>query len=74
MNTLPRVAVKIFTLSAFLLLINACNQIIEKKMTPPEAKKIKKEFVEHNNTRIDNYYWLNERENPEVIAYLENEN
>lgn len=24
--------------------------------------------------RIDNYYWLNERENPEVIAYLKAEN
>lgn len=28
----------------------------------------------HGHTRIDNYYWLNERENPEVIAYLEAEN
>lgn len=28
----------------------------------------------HGDTRIDDYYWLNERENPEVIAYLEAEN
>jgi oligopeptidase B len=28
----------------------------------------------HGHTRIDNYYWLRERENPEVIAYLEAEN
>jgi oligopeptidase B len=28
----------------------------------------------HGHTRIDNYYWLNERENPEVLAYLEAEN
>ncbi len=28
----------------------------------------------HAHTRIDNYYWLNDRENPEVIAYLEAEN
>jgi oligopeptidase B len=28
----------------------------------------------HGDTRIDNYYWLRERENPEVIAYLEAEN
>jgi len=26
------------------------------------------------DTRIDNYYWLNERENPEVISYLDEEN
>jgi len=28
----------------------------------------------HGHIRIDNYYWLRERENPEVIAYLEAEN
>ncbi|WP_026997846.1 S9 family peptidase [Flectobacillus major] len=28
----------------------------------------------HGDTRIDNYYWLNNRENPEVIQYLEAEN
>lgn len=28
----------------------------------------------HGRTRVDNYYWLNERENPEVIDYLKAEN
>jgi oligopeptidase B len=28
----------------------------------------------HGNVRVDDYYWLRERENPEVIAYLEAEN
>lgn len=28
----------------------------------------------HNHQRIDNYYWLNERENPDVINYLSAEN
>ena len=28
----------------------------------------------HGHTRVDNYYWLNERENPEVIDYLKAEN
>ncbi|MDI9870202.1 S9 family peptidase [Flectobacillus roseus] len=28
----------------------------------------------HEDTRVDNYYWLNDRENPEVITYLEAEN
>ncbi|MCD6557066.1 MAG: S9 family peptidase, partial [Bacteroidales bacterium] len=40
----------------------------------PVAKKIKKELYNLGETRIDNYYWMNERENPEVIKYLENEN
>jgi oligopeptidase B len=41
---------------------------------PPVAKKIPKELTIHGDTRIDDYYWLNERENPEVIVYLTEEN
>ncbi|MEJ8801387.1 S9 family peptidase [Pontibacter sp. H249] len=41
---------------------------------PPIAKKVPKELSTHSDTRTDNYYWLNERENPEVISYLEAEN
>ncbi|OIQ29105.1 MAG: oligopeptidase B [Bacteroidetes bacterium MedPE-SWsnd-G2] len=40
----------------------------------PKAKKIPKELKIHNDTRIDDYFWLNERENPEVINYLKDEN
>lgn len=43
-------------------------------MTYPKAKKIPKTLTKHNHERIDNYYWLNERENPEVIEYLNAEN
>lgn len=44
------------------------------KPQPPVAPKKPKELTAHGHTRIDNYYWLNERENPEVIAYLKAEN
>jgi oligopeptidase B len=40
----------------------------------PIVKKIPKELTIHNHKRIDNYYWLNERNSPEVIKYLEAEN
>ncbi|MCF6349610.1 MAG: S9 family peptidase [Flavobacteriaceae bacterium] len=40
---------------------------------PTVAKKPKKMSI-HGDERIDNYYWLNEKENPEVIKYLEQEN
>jgi len=43
-------------------------------MEAPVAAKKPKEMTIHGHTRIDNYYWLRERENPEVIAYLEAEN
>ncbi len=54
----------------------ACtNQTNQKtSMKPPVAKKIPKELTIHGHTRIDNYYWLNERENAEVINYLNAEN
>lgn len=43
-------------------------------LNPPIAKKVNKELSIHGDTRIDPYYWLNKREDPEVIAYLEAEN
>ena len=43
-------------------------------MKAPTAKKIKKEFYEHGNIRIDNYFWLNQRNNPDVAEYLTSEN
>ncbi len=43
-------------------------------INPPKATKKPKELIIHDDTRIDNYYWLNERENPEVIDYLNSEN
>ncbi|GGB80863.1 oligopeptidase B [Flavobacterium suaedae] len=42
--------------------------------TPPKAAIKPTELEKHGDVRVDNYYWLNERENPEVIAYLEKEN
>ena len=43
-------------------------------MTVPKAKMIPKELTIHGHTRIDNYYWLNDRENKDVIKYLNDEN
>jgi oligopeptidase B len=41
---------------------------------PPVAKIVPMKLEKHGHVRVDNYYWLNERENPEVIRYLEAEN
>jgi len=46
----------------------------EQKTKPPVAQKIRKELTTHGQTRIDDYYWLNDRNNPQVLAYLEAEN
>ncbi|HLT51894.1 MAG TPA: S9 family peptidase [Arenibacter sp.] len=47
---------------------------MKQQFLSPSAKKITRKLVKHNDERIDDYYWLNDRENPEVIAYLEQEN
>lgn len=40
----------------------------------PIAKKVPKRLTIHNDTRIDPYYWMNNREDEEVIQYLNDEN
>jgi oligopeptidase B len=60
-------------------LLLSCN---EKKNTmndqaeikPPLAEKIAKELSIHGDKRIDNYYWMNNREDPKVLAWLNAEN
>ena len=46
----------------------------QEKPSAPIAKKVIKELTIHGHTRIDNYYWLKDRENSDVISYLEEEN
>lgn len=59
--------------------ILSCNEN-KRKMSeeiaikPPVAEKIEKELTIHGDTRIDNYYWMNNREDPKVIAWLNAEN
>jgi oligopeptidase B len=43
-------------------------------ITPPKAAIKPKTLEKHGDVRTDNYYWLNERENKEVIDYLNKEN
>lgn len=43
-------------------------------MIPPKAKKIPKVLTAHGHSRTDDYFWFRERDNPEVLAYIEEEN
>ncbi len=45
-----------------------------KSIPVPVAAKKPVEHSKHNDIRIDDYFWLNDRENPEVIDYLNQEN
>jgi len=67
----------VFALVSLLILIGSgftgC-QIATELPEPPVAEKIPKELTIHGDIRVDNYYWLKERENPKVIEYLTAEN
>ena len=64
----------ILILLAISVMMGSCEQSNIRNMKQPNAKKIAKQLVKHDHTRTDNYYWLNDRENPEVIDYLNAEN
>ncbi|MCU0411610.1 MAG: oligopeptidase B, partial [Bacteroidetes bacterium] len=42
--------------------------------TPPVAKVLPVTLEKHGHVRTDNYFWLRERDNPDVLAYLNAEN
>lgn len=72
----------IFTLfSITILSITNCGILDSKKtieyeqiINPPIAKITPKFDTLHGDIRVDNYYWLRDRKNPEVIEYLKAEN
>lgn len=58
--------------AASYLKINA--QSMQNDIVAPIAKEVPKSLKKHKEIRVDNYFWLNDRENPEVIDYLNQEN
>ena len=57
------------------VIVLTLNSTLSADLRPPDARRIPHRIVApHGHTRIDPYYWLKKRENPEVIAYLEAEN
>lgn len=53
---------------------NNTNDTNPVTVTTPIAMKKPYEMTMHGHTRIDDYYWMNERDAPEVLKYLEEEN
>ncbi|MCZ7601985.1 MAG: S9 family peptidase [Melioribacteraceae bacterium] len=54
---------------------NLWSQVLmNKEVIPPKAEKIPQELVTHGDTRIDNYFWMNQRDDQKVLDYLNAEN
>lgn len=60
--------------SGTMLMALACSAPKEDKVKAPIAKEEPKELSIHGDTRIDPYYWLNQRDDQEVLDYLHAEN
>ena len=65
----------------FALLTTACNPQKENKVlkqsdfpTPPVAEVQPKTFVEFDQQRVDNYYWMRDKTDSKVVEYLDAEN
>ncbi|WP_299685367.1 S9 family peptidase [uncultured Dokdonia sp.] len=61
-----------------LIFVSSCNKKntrnLAKNSTPPKAEKKPVNLEKHGDIRVDDYFWMNERDHPEVIDYLEREN
>lgn len=67
------------TISSLLLVLflssNLWSQtLMRTDIEPPVAEKIPKKLTIHGDTRIDNYFWMNQRDDEKVLAYLNAEN
>jgi oligopeptidase B len=59
----------LLVLGTLLLAASVCSAA-----APPVAKIVPERLEAHGDVRIDSYFWLRDRDDPEVIAYLEAEN
>ena len=67
-----------YSFSIFFLILsckqNASQSTMTNSIETPKPKQIHKELFKQDDVRVDEFYWLNDRENPEVIDYLNQEN
>ena len=59
----------LFLTILFIPMLTKAQNIVE-----PSAKKIPKTLTTNGHNRVDNYYWMNERDSKEVLDYIAQEN
>jgi len=64
-----RFGVSMFCVLAAVLTLSAADV-----PTPPVAEKVPHVTKIHGRTLVDNYFWLRDKNNPDVAAYLKAEN
>ena len=63
-----------FNFLIILIIFTNCQSNMNNKIIPPICGIENKILSAHKDDRVDKYYWLNQRENPKVIDYLNEEN
>ena len=48
--------------------------VADESAKPPSAKKVRRDSILHGQPWADDYFWLRDKPNPDVAAYLEAEN
>ena len=56
------------------LTMNETTALARDTLTPPVARKVPRVDEVHGDERLDDYFWLRDKKNAEVAAYLEAEN
>lgn len=74
MTTILKTRLSFIAFIAISFAFSACNNSKNPDLKAPVAKIIPHEMTIHGDTRVDNYYWLNQPEDSAVIQYLTDEN
>jgi len=64
----------LFLIAVVITAMSCAGPSGRQELTPPLAEQIEKQLILHGDTRLDPFYWMNDRENPAVIRYLQEEN
>src|ERR1700722_6812972 len=57
-----------------ILIILMSSSLLAADLMPPVAKAVPKKLTVLDDTRVDNYFWLRDRKDPDTVKYLEDEN
>ncbi len=73
-NFMKKIPYFVFISLTFVTSCKDKKEEMKSDVQPPIAKIVPHNLEKHGDIRTDNYFWLNDRENKEVIDYLNKEN
>lgn len=74
MSNKSRISEQVFAFAIIAIIIAGIFGCGKVEYQPPVAQKVPEKIIYHNDTIIDNYFWLRERDNEDVLNYLKAEN